>query len=55
MWIRDRLKLDVSERLLFRLEGALIQQYWMCLGEAKQQTLRERVLMLSQPKQSENQ
>ncbi|KFA99637.1 MULTISPECIES: TfoX/Sxy family protein [Vibrio] len=55
VWIRDRLKLDVSERLLFRLEGALIQRHWMCLGKAKQQTLRERVLMLSLPKQSKNQ
>lgn len=47
VWIRDRLKLDVSERLLFRLEGALVQRHWMCLGEAKQQALRERVFMLS--------
>ncbi|NOH31693.1 TfoX/Sxy family DNA transformation protein [Vibrio mediterranei] len=47
VWIRDRLKLDVSERLLFRLEGALVKQHWMCLGKAKEQLLREQVLILS--------
>ncbi|MCG9657934.1 TfoX/Sxy family DNA transformation protein [Vibrio mediterranei] len=53
VWIRDRLTLDVSERLLFRLEGALVQRHWMCLGETKQQTLIDRVLMLSLSPRSE--
>ncbi|MCY9855699.1 TfoX/Sxy family protein [Vibrio mediterranei] len=53
VWIRDRLTLDVSERLLFRLEGALVQRHWMCLGEMKQQTLIDRVLMLSLSPRSE--